>query len=75
MVGAANGREDDFAMTCQLAVLGGDAPPTRGVEHDPTPVRINRLVGRHLIAGAGTLAGANAASKRSSSSGRAFALT
>jgi len=62
-------------MSCQLAVLVGDVPPTRGVEQDATAVRINRFVGGHLTAGAGTLAGANAASKRSSSSGRAFALT
>jgi hypothetical protein len=75
VVGPANGREDGFAMRCQLPVLVDDVPPASGIEHDATAVRINRFVGRHLTAGAGTLAGANAASKRSSSSGRAFALT
>jgi Domain of unknown function (DUF4386) len=73
--GAATGREHGFAMRLQLRVLVDDVPRPRDVEHNPAAVRINRFAGSHFAAGAGTLAGANAASKRSSSSGRAFART
>src|SRR5947209_9247828 len=62
-------------MTRELRVLVDDVPPAGDVEHDATAIGINRLAGRHSTAGAGTLAGVNAASRRSSSSGRAFALT
>ena len=75
VIRCGNGGEHRFAMGRQLPVLDDDVPPASDVEHNATAVRINRFVGRHLTAGAGTLAGANAASKRSSSSGRAFALT
>ena len=63
-----NGREHRSAMRLQLPVLIDDVVPANRVEHHPTAVRINRFVGRHLTAGAGTVAGANAASRRSSSS-------
>lgn len=75
MIRRGNGGENGFAMRRQLPVLVDDVPPATGGDHDAAAVRINPLVGRHLTAGAGTLAGANAASKRSISSGRAFALT
>lgn len=62
-------------MRLQLWVLVDDVPPTRDVEHHSPAIRIDRFDGGHSTAGSGTRAGANAASKRSSSSGRAFALT
>lgn len=70
-----NGGEDGFAVRRQLLVLVDDVPPASDIEHNATAVRVNRVDGRHSTAGAGTPAGANAASKRSSSCGRALALT
>lgn len=62
-------------MRLQLRVFIDDVLPASDVEHDAIAGWVNRFGGGHLTAGVGTLAGANAASKRSSSSGRAFALT
>jgi hypothetical protein len=63
-----HGCDDRIVMRRQLRVLVDDVPPARDVEHDAAAVRIDNFVGTHFTAGAGTLAGANAASRRSSSS-------
>jgi hypothetical protein len=61
-------------MRRQLRVLVDDVPPARDVEHNAAAVRIENFVGCHFTAGAGMSAGANAASRRASSSGRSLAL-